>query len=1172
MKQVHNKLHIVSFRKLVLLACTFLLILATPTIALASTDAQVVQVGYYENEIFQEGAGEGKVKSGYAYEYYRKLSEYTGWEYEYVYGDFSELYQMLLDGKIDFLAGLAWREDRTSLIGYPTAVMGNESYYLVKHDNAASITADPATLNGSKIGVLDSAMVSALNQYLEANHVTAKVVTYPDYTQLFEAFDSNKVDILAAESDGAHGRDHAEVLTVFGTSDYYLCVSKKRPDLLAELNTAQTLLAAEEPNYLNSLRAKYYSVSVTARAFSQAEREWMSEHDTLSIGYLEHYLPYSETNAQGEVTGIVKDVVPAMLDALGMSNVTVNYKAYVSYDDMIAAVCAGDVDVAFPVGGGLYYSEENGIYLSNPVSSSHAELVYKGEFDENTTKHFAVNENNRMQYYFVRTNYPDAEITFYPSSEDCLSAVLSGKAGCATLNGLRANDMLRNAKYEDLSLYQTSYNDARCFGVEIGNEGLLKLLNRGVKILGEDYAQSISYRYTSGLYHYGILDAVREHMAWVGTVLLLIAALIVVFLFQAVRRTRKEVRAKEEARRELESKNNELAESQKALSDALMVAEHANRAKTTFLNNMSHDIRTPMNAIVGFTALAASHVDNKEQVQDYLGKISVSSQHLLSLINDVLDMSRIESGKVTIEETEVHLPDVIHDLRTIIQSNVTSKQLELFIDTQDVAHEDIITDKLRLNQVLLNILSNAIKFTPAGGMISFRVIEKPSPSDGIANFEFRIKDNGIGMSEEFQKTIFDAFSRERTSTVSGIQGTGLGMAIAKNIVDMMGGEISVHSVEGKGSEFVVQIPCKISSVPLKFEPLPELQGLRALVADDDTDTCLSVCSMLREIGMRPDWTNYGKEAVIRAKDALDSADEFKAYIIDWQMPDLNGIETVRRIRKVIGDGTPIFILTAYDWADIEDEAREAGVTAFCSKPLFMSELRSVLAKPFLSAHEGEQAAENERTAKNGEQAAGQGQSTQNCEHLDGQAQSTQGQSTGQDKQSSQAQTRQGQSSEQNKQSAHAQSKQAGTQFAQYGRRSAQKKEEPIPHFEGQRVLLVEDNEINQMLAENILTGVGLVVEIAGDGTVAVEKMKTAEAGYFDIVLMDIQMPKMDGYEATNQIRALDDPVKANIPIVAVTANAFEEDRQSALGAGMNGHLAKPYDIPAIMKTLKELLG
>jgi ABC-type amino acid transport substrate-binding protein len=523
-----------------------------PPDAYAKEEPQKVRVGYYENEVFQEGAREGAVKTGYAYEYYCKLSEYTGWRYEYVYGVFSDLYQMLLDGEIDLLAGLAWREDRAELIGYPDVVMGNESYYLVKHDTDENITAESDTLNECTIGVLDSAMVGVLNQYLDDHHVNAEVVTYSDYTQLFSAFDNHQVDVLAAESDGAYGRDHSEVLGIFGASDYYLCVNINRPDLLAELNTAQTLLAVEEPNYLNSLRAKYYSVSVTARAFSQSEREWMNSHTSLNVGYLDNYLPYCDTNDQGEVTGIVKDIIPDILDTLGMKDITVNYCGYNSYDDMIQGISTGQIDVAFPVGGGLYYSEENGIYQSNAVSSSPAELVYKGEFNEDTTKHFAVNENNRMQYYFVKSNYPDAEITFYPSSEDCLNAVLSGKAGCATLNGLRANDILRNRQYDDLSLYQTSYNDARCFGIEIGDEGLLKLLNRGVNILGSDYAQNISYRYTGGLYSYDFIDVLRENTALFGVIILAIIALVVFLLVRGIKHSKKEIREKEAARLELE--------------------------------------------------------------------------------------------------------------------------------------------------------------------------------------------------------------------------------------------------------------------------------------------------------------------------------------------------------------------------------------------------------------------------------------------------------------------------------------------------------------------------------------------------------------------------------------------------------------------------------------------
>ena len=526
-------------------------------------------------------------------------------------------------------------------------------------------------------------------------------------------------------------------------------------------------------------------------------------------------------------------------------------------------------------------------------------------------------------------------------------------------------------------------------------------------------------------------------------------------------------------------------ERRKILQDALAAAEHANRAKTTFLNNMSHDIRTPMNAIIGFTALAAAHIDNKKQVTDYLGKISVSSEHLLSLINDVLDMSRIESGKVKIDEKDVHLPDVLHDLKTIIQSNVHAKQLELFIDTVDVVHEDIICDKLRLNQVLLNLVSNAVKFTKPGGTLSIRVIEKEDAPNGYASYVFRVKDSGIGMSKEFQKHIFEAFTREQTSTVSGIQGTGLGMAITKNIVDMMGGTISVESEVGKGTEFTVCLQFRIGGRPACCERIPSLTGLHALVADDDFNTCASVTRMLGKIGMRAEWTTSGKEAVLRAQLAMENEDEFSVYIIDWIMPDMNGIETVRRIRAIIGDSKPIIILTAYDWAEIEEEARAAGVTAFCSKPLFMSDLRDAL-----------------------------------LGHIETDEESP---------------------------------------------------EEFGGVFEGKRILLVEDNELNQEIAATILEEKGFVVDVAEDGTMAVEKMEAEPAGRYDLILMDIQMPRMDGYEATRRIRSLGDKAKADIPIYAMTANAFEEDRQKALDAGLNGHIVKPIDIANLMEFLKEAL-
>ena len=576
----------------------------------------------------------------------------------------------------------------------------------------------------------------------------------------------------------------------------------------------------------------------------------------------------------------------------------------------------------------------------------------------------------------------------------------------------------------------------------------------------------------------------RESLTLVLTAL--VCYILLVSILQMLRR--RSVQEMEQQKKEQEKKyQTQLEEQNRKLEIALQHEGAANRAKREFLFNMSHDIRTPMNAIIGFTSLAATHIDNREQVLDYLKKISTSSQHLLSLINDVLDMSRIESGKVKIEEKAVHLPDLVHDVRSIIQPNVAAKRLSLFIDTMDIEDEDIITDPLRLNQILLNILSNAIKFTPTGGMISIRIAQKNGAPKGCVCYEFRIKDNGIGMSEEFQKHIFEEFSREESSTVSGIQGTGLGMSITKNIVDLMGGTIALTSEPGKGTEFIVTLCFTRSGQKAEPKQLPQLEGLRALVADDDTNTCLNVSTMLSKIGMRPEWTISGREAVIRTRYAMEQGDEFSVYIIDWLIPDMNGIEIVRQIRKVIGNRCPIIILTAYDWADIEDEARAAGVTAFCEKPLFLSELRRVLAEPFRA-----------------EPASNPAQPT-------------------------------------------------------------------AADLKGKKLLLVEDNELNREIALEILKEAGFVVDTAEDGAVAVQKIKQAAPGQYDLILMDIQMPNLDGYEATRQIRALPDAEKASIPIFAMTANAFEEDRQNALAAGMNGHIAKPLDVPHLLCVLADAL-
>ena len=376
--------------RLMIFLCLFLAVVLP--LAVPAAERVTVKVGYYENEVFQEGARDGAVKTGYAYEYYQKLAEHTGWKYEYVYGSFAELYQMLLDGKIDLLAGLARTKERQGRIGYPEAPMGSESYNLVKHSSDDSIAADPKTLEGKTIGVLESALLDSLNLYLAKKHIVANVKAYKDYPPLFAAFDSGKLDILVAEGNGAYGRSNTEVLAPFGGSSYFVGVNIRRPDLLARLNAAQTALAVEDPTFLPGLNMKYYQKTILARALSRVEKQWLQTHHTLRVGYLDNYIPLSGKDPGGQVTGVVKDLIPEILTRLGIQNLKVTYSGYQSHDAMTADIAAGRIDVAFPVGGGSYLAELTGLYQSAPVTSMVLELVYQGSFTKRTTKHFAVSQ------------------------------------------------------------------------------------------------------------------------------------------------------------------------------------------------------------------------------------------------------------------------------------------------------------------------------------------------------------------------------------------------------------------------------------------------------------------------------------------------------------------------------------------------------------------------------------------------------------------------------------------------------------------------------------------------------------------------------------------------------------------------------------------------------------
>ena len=1215
-----------AYRKRILAFIICLILILQNSITAAADDGQsnnrTVKAGIFYFEGYHMKDEEGRL-TGYGIEFLDLVSEYSHLNFQYTGYDnsWSDMLTMLENGEIDLVTTARRTEEREEKFAFSHPIGRNNTVLSVRADNAQLHSSEYETYNGMTVGqIAGSSQNQSLVEFAQEKGFSYQAKEYNDTDALVAALQDGEIDAIL--SSDLRKAENERTLDIIAEDYFYAIVRKDDKSLLNEINYAIEQMDQNEGDWKNVLYYRYYGpVYSSALTFTEREKEYIqavvSGEKKITVTAFSEREPYSYVE-DGELKGILPDYFASVMEIAGLPYEIVIPEDRKDYD---AIVDANSVDVVIDrisssavMEGAPYYGFNTDAYMSTDVAR-----VTRQDFSGDIKK-IAVSDS-QSGTLITQKLFRDVEYLNYPTREAAMQAVLDREADAAYVYAYTAQ-LFVNRDVTN-SLYYSIANDMniefRMYVRDSADHELITILNKCIQQTSNDMLNQLVLKYTSytikdmnlwqymqanpkimlmvvlsfamiiciilvqylrGRWNKKLLDtteqsnrALKEQLAIVET---LSRDYTNVFAVNEERGTARIIKLEGYVTKGLKSDpkeeqpyapilnqyirdrvhpedQEELAqalsldkvreqialngeymgsyriqedgeshhfqytyikvgesalekdsfilagfrnidemirkeqEQKEVLSEALAQAQYANNAKTTFLNNMSHDIRTPMNAIIGFTSLAVTHIDNKAQVQDYLGKIMTSGNHLLSLINDVLDMSRIESGKMKIEEKEASLPEIMHDLKTIVQADVKARQLEFYIDTLDVVNETIICDKLRLNQVLLNILSNALKYTKPGGMVSVRVIQTSEAQEGSASYEFHVRDTGIGMSNVFLQHVFEPFEREQTATVSGIQGTGLGLAITKNIVDMMGGTITVDSEEGKGSEFTVAFRFKVPDSPMKSQRLEQLVDLRALVVDDDVNTCVSACKMLSAIGMHPDWTTLGKEAIIRTEFALEQNEPYSAYIIDWLMPDMNGIELVRRIRKIIGDLTPIIILTAYDWTDIEEEAREAGVTAFCSKPIFLSELRGILAAPYMDQESTE--------------------------------------------------------------------------------------EESVPelHFDGKRILLVEDNELNQEIAQEILGCAGFIVDTAEDGTIAVERMKENPADTYDLILMDVQMPIMNGYQATRAIRELDDAAKAAIPIVAMTANAFEEDRQKAFQAGMNGHVPKPINIGELMETLKDIL-
>lgn len=949
-------------KKIFVIGASVLSLLVTPYSA-GYSQSEKVKVGYFENEIFQEGAAYGAVKRGYAYEYYRKLSEYTGWQYDYVYGSYPELYQKLIKGEIDLLAGLAKTDDRLDIIGYPTLPMGSETYNMVKHSADKSITTEFDTLENKRIGVLDSAIFGVLSKFLTKNNINAEIVKYPNTQDLLAAFDNYDVDIMVAESDGTYSRDNADLLYSFGSSEYYLAVNINKPELLEELNKAQAGLSAEEATYVNSLGIKYHASSISGRSLSESEKAWLENHKTIRMGYLNHYMPYSDSTPEKTPAGLAAEIFPSIIsEGLGIDDLTFEYQGFDNYDDMIKAVNDEQIDVAFPVGGGLYFAEEGGIYLSNPVAASSTELVYKGDYNENKLQVFGINKNNRMQYYYVKEHFPAAEIKFYNSIEECLEAVNKGEVTCTTLNGLRANNILKNRKFRELSLKQLGHYDNRSFGVKIGNEGLLKLLNRAVTVTGKDRLEALAYRHVDALHNYSALDLILDNLELIIAAL---AGLVGLFLWRESKNAKKSAEEKEAASKILEETNLKLAAAAKE-------ADSANRAKTYFLSAMSHDIRTPMNSILSMNEMILREGKDKD-ILFYAENIRSAGNTLLGLINDVLDFTKIEAGKLNVITVDYELSSMLNDLINMAKTRADEKGLKITVNVNSKMPNSLHGDEIRLKQILTNLLTNAVKYTPKGEVI-FNVGYENANENNALMLKISVEDTGMGIKKEDMNKLFKPFERIDEINNRNIEGTGLGLTITRKLLSLMGSKLEIESEYGKGSKFSFSVKQGV----VKDTPIGDYESAfrrsfaerkmyrekftaptAEILAVDDTHVNLTVFkSLLKRTKIKIDTADSADAGI-----ALALKKKYDLIFLDYMMPQKDGIEALKELKAAKDNkshDTPCICLTANAISGMREMYLAAGFDDYLTKPINPDILENAIIR-FLPKEKIEQSEDEEET-------------------------------------------------------------------------------------------------------------------------------------------------------------------------------------------------------------------
>ena len=885
---------------------------------------KTVRVGYFPYANFQEGGYE-EHKQGAGYEYLQKISYITGWKYEYVYGSFKECLDMLADGEIDLLGSVSYTPERAESIDYSTYAEGTERYWIYTREEHANLAdGDLKQMNGCRIGATDgSYQKELLEKWLDSNQIQAEVVICKGYDEMIEKLDADELDALVVPALSVNS-DFIAIANI-GAGDCYFGVSKSRPDLLEELNSALEEINNTETDYSSKLYARYEGKAVINYALNKEEKQWLDAHEnTICVGYLKDNLPFcGEEN--GKLTGILGTVLDTVQEKY---KITIKAVPCSTGEQMNEALQSGEIDIAGPIIQDLYTQEQFQVILTDEIFDITPVVIYKGNEYRSSLSTIAATDTSLYSELMVSFLFPDAEIKQYDTQEECLEAVANGKAGATVIPSSKINLLNESPMTKSLSFAEMAKRQELALFTKRENRRAATIINKAIEqssniLNGVVLAQnSVSEKKMT------LQDVFAEYGGLAVGVSFVIVFVLLLLVYSLSVSRKKQMEALKEAQD----------------------ANAANIAKTTFLNHMSHDIRTPMNAIVGFTDIAMKRKPNKE-VENCLKKIRQSSEYLMTLINDVLDISRIESGKLEYKPVPADLRDIINTVSSIARGYMENRDLNFCVSREELKTPYVMADELRIREVLLNIISNAVKFTKDGGTISFVAENCPGNDEHHVIVRYRISDTGIGMSEEFQSRIFDEFTQENDGARTSYKGTGLGMAIAKKYVDLMGGKIEVSSRQGIGSTFTVEIPLRIAEQVLtekeeKLRKDMDLHGLHVLLAEDNDLNAEIAVSLLEEQGMIVTRAADGKSALLQFCNTAPGT--FDLILMDIMMPEMNGYETTKAIRNLSdrpdGKEIPIIAMTANAFAEDVQAALDAGMDDHVAKPMDMDILISAIEK------------------------------------------------------------------------------------------------------------------------------------------------------------------------------------------------------------------------------------